>query len=155
MKYAILILAFMLISFSVTAQELPEPTTPPFEYKAEIAWGSKANITEASWKPIPITYQVLDGVPAGNHKYWTVGFGNKTFEVVAMESTIELPKVVRITANITELPTTGNKWWGNFFRIRIYAVIDIDDQALETPRSHASFWVAIVSLLPPSRPIGE
>ena len=151
MKYTLLILAFMMFSVTAMAQELPEPTAPLFEYKAEIAWGTASSMI---WEAIPITYELLDGIPPSNHKYWGVGFGDKMFDAVAMESTAQSPKFIRITANIISLPATGNKWWGNFFRIRIYAVIDIDGQALETPRSDASFWVAIVSLIPPSRPIG-
>ena len=150
MKYIILSLVFM-AALTAMAQELPEPTAPPFEYKAEIAWGT----SPLDWQPIPITYELLDGVPISNHKYWTVGFGDKMFDAVAMESTTTAPKFIRITIPIMSMPATGNKWWGNFFRIRIYAVIDVDGQALETPKSDASFWVAIVNLSIPSRPIGE
>lgn len=150
MKILLLILAFM-VALTAMAQELPEPTDPPFEYKAEIAWGTSGSMV---WQPIPITYVILDGVPISNHKYWSVGFGDKIFDAVAMESTTTAPKFIRITVPIISMPATGNKWWGNFFRIRIYAVIDVDGQVLETQKSDASFWVAIVSLISPSRPIG-
>ena len=138
-------------ALTAIAQELPEPTSPPFEYKAEIAWGTASSMV---WQPIPITYELLDGTPPSSHTYWTGGFGNKMFEAVALESTTEAPKRIRMTVNITALPATGNKWWGNFFRIRVYAVINVNGEIIEGPKSGASFWVAIVSLIPPSRPIG-
>jgi len=147
----VIFMLFITCSFAV-AQELPEPTDPPLDYKAEISWGTS---TGATWEAIPIVYTVVDGTPGTVHKYWTFGLGIKLFEAVALESTIATPKKVNITMNIASLPTTGNKWWGNFFRTRIYGSITTSGQTVDSTKSDPSYWVGIISLPTPQRPIGQ
>jgi hypothetical protein len=151
MKKVLLVIFMLFITCGFTiAQELSEPTDPPLEYKAEISWGS----TNSTWAAIPITYTVVDGTP-GIHKYWTFGLGIKLFEAVALESTVTTPKKVTVTMNIASFPATGNKWWGNFFRTRIYGSITTSGQTVDSTKSEASYWVGIISLPTPQRPIGQ
>ncbi len=143
--------------FAVRAQDAedPEPTNPPITYAAQIAWGPVAQITEASWVDIPITAQmIVDGVPANSHKYWTIGLGDKRFEAVALESTTSAPKKVQFTINISSIPTT-NHWWGDICRIRIYAKVTIDGNILEGLKSDASFWVGVINLKAPLKPLSN
>ena len=139
MKYIIMIIAILLFNnANVLAQEAPEPTQPDIQYEAEIGFGTFAGIV---WQPQVITYQIIDGQPTGTHAYWSA-LGVQKFEATACTPN---QKVV-FQFEINELPE-GLPFI--FYRVRLRGFISNNKGVW----SEASYWVGLVNINQPGRPI--
>ena len=123
----------------VAAQEQPEPTQPGISYEAEIGFGTFTGII---WQKQAITYQVVDGVPAASHSYWST-LGIQKFEALACNSTTQ--KVVfhfEINALPEGLPFV-------FYRVRLRGFVG----ETKGPWSEVSYWVGLINLAAPGVPV--
>jgi len=132
------IVIFMMISTIAFAQELPEPEQPDIQYEAEIGFGTFTGIV---WQPQAITYQVENGQPIGSHAYWSM-LGVQKFEALACTPN---QKVV-FQFEINELPE-GLPFV--FYRVRLRGFIGEN----KGEWSEASYWVGLVNINQPGRPI--
>jgi len=129
----------MLSVSSVAAQEQPEPTNPTIEYEAEIGFGTFTGIV---WQTQAINYQVVAGVPAIGHTYWST-LGIQKFEALACNSTTQ--KVV-FHFEINSLPE-GLPFV--YYRVRIRGFVGETKGAW----SASSYWVGLINLAAPGVPV--
>ncbi len=140
-----LIVLMMLMAITAMAQppadEEQEPifTDAEYNYEAQIAWGSKANLV---WEPVPVVWTQILPQTLDDHFYGiTVLSGNRRvyWGVCSPNSTPENPEIIKVGIHMPPIP--GGKWWG-FYRMRFRPFPIIDPGGW----SQTSRWTAVIDL---------
>ena len=133
------ILFFLIISSAAVAgEELPEPTVQDIGYECEIGFGTLSGIV---WQQQPIQYHVIDGEPAGTHAYWST-LGVQKFEASACVPNKKVVFQFEINKIPEGLPFV-------FYRVRLRGFIG----EIKGEWSEPSYWVGIININIPSRPV--
>jgi len=132
-------------------QELPEPLMPTYTYeKYQILWGTI--VGTPIWVDIvPKSVEVKDGLPPSQHSY-KGRIGDNYWHSVAMDSTVEKPRIIEVVIDIPSIPNNGIF---GFYRIRNKASTIIAGVSYETEWSPPSYWVWVLDLGSLARQIGS
>ena len=120
-RMAFILLAFM-CGVAQAQDELEEPAAPAVSYRAEVAWGAKAQLTEASWSPIALEVIGVEHRKPLAHSYRCETLGTSVCEFESPSSTDTTPETVRIRVDIADIGGSSGFW--GFYRLRIWPVIN-------------------------------